>query len=122
MQPIMLYYRRINLASLLYISILLQMVKYYARLLKQNSGSLLYEAYKESLLLSNDNKDSWMNFMKHLLETYVNEHILNTFYSDPSNSVILVKHIKYKMYYSFEKLWLESICLLINQTQKDSLN
>ena len=53
----------------IYISTLLQMVKYYAHSLKQNSGNLLYEAYKESLLLSNDNKDSWMNFMKHLLET-----------------------------------------------------
>ena len=100
------------------------MVKYYARLLKQNCGSLLYEAYislyKESLLLSNDNKDSWLNLMKHLLGTYVDEHILNTFYSDPSNSVILVKHIKYKMYSSFEKLWLESMSVNKSDPKRQS--
>ena len=65
--------------------------------------------------------------MKHLLyiiiiiiiNIHADEHVLNTFYSDQNCSIILVKHIKYKMNSSFEKFWLKSMTVRPNKLEPE---
>ena len=95
----------------LYVGIILKAIKCYIRLLQTESNSLLYQAFIDSCILSNNGKESWVGFIRKILYENMDNNILNIMYSDITNINIdyVCNHVKSNLITQFKDKWRKEI-------------
>ena len=88
-------------------------IKYYIRLLQTKSKSLLYQAFIDSCILSNNGKESWVGFIRKILYENMDNNILNIMYSDITSINIdyICNHVKSNLMRQFKDNWRKEISL-----------